>query len=144
MSFSYTVRNTPDSARFFDLRLVGEETIDGRAAYLVEQTPKPDAKPTDSNDSELLHYRMKHWIDKEDLVDARMEMEVIREGSRMKPGTLIEFKNMRNSDGTWLVQETHIRYDIKFFKLMGARGDQVTTMSDYHKFEATSRVVEDR
>jgi hypothetical protein len=110
---------------------------------VIEKTPKADAKPANSNEGELLHYRTKEWIDKEDLVTARSDMEVIREGSRMKPGTRIEFKNMRNSDGTWLLQETRIRYNIKFFKLMGAHGDQLTTMSDYHKFEATSRIVDD-
>ena len=140
-SFTYTVRNAPEAIRLFDVRLLSEETIDGRPTYLIEKSPKPDAKPANSNEAELLHYRTKEWIDKEDLVDARLEMEVIREGSRLKPGTLIQFKNTRDSDGTWLLQETHIRYDIKFFKVIGARGEQVSTMSDYRKFEVSSRVV---
>jgi hypothetical protein len=110
---------------------------------VVEKTPKPNAKPANSNEAELMHYRHKQWIDKEELVSRRMEMEVISQGSRMRPGTLIEFKARRNSEGTWLQEETRIRYDLKFFKLMGARGDQTTVFSDYHKFEATSRVVDD-
>jgi hypothetical protein len=142
-SFTYSVHTAPEAIRLFDVRLLGEETINGRPAYVVEKTPKPDAKPANSNEGELLHYKTKEWIDKEDLVTARSDMEVVRDGSRMKPGTLIQFKSMRNSEGTWLAQETRIRYDIKFFKLMGARGDQLTTMSDYRKFEATSRVVDD-
>ncbi len=110
---------------------------------MIEKLPKADAKPANSNEVELMHYRQKQWIDKEDLVGVRTEMEVIREGSRMKPGSRIEFTNARNAEGTWLLEETHIRYDIKFFKVMGARADQVSTMSDYHKFEATSRIVDD-
>ncbi len=142
-SFTYTVRSAPEANRLFDVRLLGEEAVNGRPAYVLEKTPKPDAKPANSNEGELLHYKTKEWLDKEELITARLEMEVIRDGSRMKPGTRIEFKNMRNAEGTWLLQETRIRYDIKFFKFMGARGDQVSTMSDYHKFEATSRVIDD-
>ncbi|MEO5922508.1 MAG: hypothetical protein ABIR70_01640 [Bryobacteraceae bacterium] len=142
-SFTYQVSFRPEQMYLFDARLVAEELVNGRPAYVIEATPKPDAKPATSNEAEVLHYKVKRWIDKADLVDSRASMEVVRKGSRMQPGTVVDAQVVRSADGTWLENELRIRYQIRFFKVAGARAEQTTTRSDFHKFEATSRLVDE-
>jgi hypothetical protein len=141
-SFSYSLHFGRESMHLFDVSYLGEETVNGRLAYIIEGVPKPTARPANDNEKELLHYRVKRWIDKQDLIDARIDLEVVSAGSRMQPGTLITTVLHRLDGGVWVVSETQIDYSLRFFKVAGARGKQVSTRTDFHKFEVSSRVVD--
>jgi hypothetical protein len=142
-SRGYYLNYSPDKMHLFDLRLLSEEVVNGRAVYVVEGTPKLTAKPKDSNEKELLHYRIRRWIDKEDLVEARLELHVISEGSRLKPGTTLQWGSFRTEDGVWLYNELHFSYDARVYKFVDIRGETEMTRSDFHKFEVSSRVVDE-
>ncbi len=60
----------------------------------------------------------------------------------MQPGTLISMMMRPLDDGVWVMSEMKIDYNIRFFKVAGTRGKAVTTHSDFHKFEVSSRIVD--
>jgi hypothetical protein len=144
LSFSYGVRRlTPErTVALFDLEFTGTEEVDGRAAYVVEGMPKAGAHPANANEKENLNYRQKIWIDQEDYMQSRGEMEVIGEHSRMQKGTLIESRNARNEAGVWLPKEFRFRFNLRILKMGVVRGDLSGTYSDYRKFQVDSEVVD--
>jgi hypothetical protein len=143
-SFSYGVRSlAPErTAALFDLEFKGTEEVDGRVAYVVEGMPKANAHPANANERENLNYRLKMWIDQEDCMRSRGEMEVIGEHSRMQKGSLIESSNARNETGVWLPKEFRFRFNLRILKMGTVRGDMRGTYSDYRKFRVDSEVVE--
>ena len=126
----------------YDLRYVGDETVDGRAAYIVEGMPKPGLRPATANDKELLNYKVRAWIDQQDYVAGRVELEVIGDHSRMQKGTIIDALDSRNDAGVWLSKEVHARFRLRLVKTVEVRGDTIETYSDYHRFQVDSRIVE--
>ncbi|MGH9646309.1 MAG: hypothetical protein ACRD4E_05770 [Bryobacteraceae bacterium] len=142
-TFNYGVQSLPPerTVALFDLQFKGEEEVDGRAAYVVEATPKANAHPANANEKENLNYRLKMWIDREDQVRSRGESEVIGEHSRMQKGSVIEAINARNEAGVWLPKETGFRFNLKILKMGNVRGDLRLTFSDYMKFQVDSQVV---
>ena len=144
-SFSFPYDKVAD---LDDLRYAGEETVAGRRAWVVEGYPKPGLRPAGDQEREALNYRMKTWIDQEDYMCSRLELEVITDHSRMQKGSVIRVENFKSNDGNdgndgvWLARQAAIDYDIRFFKLMGVRGSILSTYSDYHKFQVDSRIIE--
>jgi hypothetical protein len=116
--------------------------MDGRPAYVIAATPKPGARPENANEKENLNYRMKWWLDREDQVTSRSEMEVMSETSHMQKGSFIGVTSARNDIGVWLLKEFHMRYSLRFLKLANARGEVTQTYSDYQRFQADSRVID--
>ena len=126
----------------YDLQYVKDDVVDGRPAYVIEGLPKTGLKPADANGKELLNYRVKAWIDQQDHVASRVELEVIGEHSRMQKGTVFEVADMRNEAGVWLTKDVHIRYTLRIYKMVDVRGEVDETYSDYQRFQVDSGIVE--
>ena len=142
-SFSYSVRFRYDRMTdLYDLRYAGEELVDGRPAYVIEGLPKPGLRPRDAEDKETLNYGVKAWIDQQDLVHSRLQLTVITDDSRMRKGTMIDTISSRNEAGVWLAKELRFPYNLKFLKMIDARGELSATYSDYRKFQVDSRIVD--
>ena len=116
--------------------------MNGRPAYLIEATPKSAARPENANEKENLNYRTRTWIDREDQIASRGELEVITDNSRMQKGTILEWNCARNEAGVCLVKEFHFRFNLRFLKLAKVRGEVTQTYSDYKRFQVDSRLVE--
>ena len=143
-SLSYSLHSVPPERmlELYDLQFKGTEDVEGRAAYVIEGMPEPGAHAADANEKEHLNYRTKMWIDSEDYVVARREMEVIGEHSRMQKGSLIEAANFRNELGVWLPKRVRFRFDVRFLKMVNVRGDMMSEFSDYRRFQVDSQLVE--
>jgi hypothetical protein len=143
-SFSYSLGSLPPERfiELFDLELEGEEPADGRTAYLIVATPKAAARPENDNEKENLNYRIRIWIDRDDQIASRRELEVITDSSRMQKGSVIELGCARNDAGVCLIHQIHIRYHLRFLKLANIRGDVIQTFSDYRRFQVDSRFIE--
>jgi hypothetical protein len=143
LSFSYSfIFPYARAADIYDLQFRGEETVRGRRAYRVEGSPKPGFHPATDDEKEALNYQMNVWLDAEDLCFARVEMEVVGDHSRVKRGSLIQQDSARNEDGVWLPTAIAFRYNVRFFKMIGGRGEHTTTYSDYRKFQVDSRILD--
>ena len=143
LSFSYSLTFRYERMTdLFDLEYKGEEAVEGRTAYVVQGMPKPGVRPANDNEKELLNYRVRVWIDQEELTTPRIEFEVIGDHSRMQKGSMFDWSSERDEAGVWLLKELRIRYNIRFFKALAAHGEVTETYSDYKRFQVDSRLLE--
>lgn len=138
------IRELPDAYSF---RLVGEETISGKPAWVIAAEPRPDFHPRDLNARILAKVRGKIWVDKSEYQWVKMEGEILDTLSlglalfRLSPGGRLSFEQTRVNDEVWLPAHVYIRADarIAYVKKMHAEID--ITYLDYKKFQADSRIV---
>jgi hypothetical protein len=142
LSRTYTFSYVTGDDRFFDFRYAGEETLDGRPAYVLEGTPKSGLKPANDHEKQLLASRLKRWIDKEEFIESGFQLDVTGDGGDARPGSLVAARQQRTEDGTWLISELRVRFIFKPLRIATVRGEMVMTRSDYRKFTAESRIVE--
>lgn len=95
-----------EMVRAFNFRLVGEETVSGHAAYVLEATPKPDYKPVNRDAKVLTGMKGKLWVDKEQFHWAKVEAEVVRPVSfhfiaKVGPGTKFSLEETPVSGQIW-------------------------------------------
>src|SRR5579885_1826122 len=99
------LREVPDA---FDFRLLGEEMLHGRPAYVIEAAPKPGYRPRNSEARLFTKLRGKLWIDKAELQWVKGEAETtdtIAFGvflARLAPGSRLEFEQAKVNDEVWL------------------------------------------
>src|SRR6185437_10824406 len=80
----------------YDFRIVGEETLNGRAAYVISGEPRADFRPNLNAARVLPKLRPKLWIDKTEFQWLRMDADVIDTITwggfllRLHPGSHIE------------------------------------------------------
>ena len=137
------VQEIPDA---FDFRLLGEESVGGRAAFLIEATPKPGYKWREQKAKMLTKFKGKLWIDKAEYQWVKGDAETIDTITfgwflaRLSPGARVQFEATRVNDEVWLPR--HFLVDagarVIFKKLHTVMEG---TYSDYKKFQADSRVV---
>jgi hypothetical protein len=106
------VKEIPDAYNF---KLVGEESIDGRPAWVIEMTPRPGFTPVSPHAAMLAHIEGKLWIDKEDVQWAKAEAHVIDTISigwivaRIGPGARFTVEQTRVADGLWMPKHITIK-----------------------------------
>lgn len=134
----------PDAYHF---KLLGEETINGRKAWILDATPRAEYKPKNWRSAMLKKFKGKMWIDQTDFQWVRMEGEVIDTVSfglflaRLAKGSTIFFEQARVNDEVWTPKTIRINIDARVALFKRILGDQEITFSDFRKFQADSRIV---
>ena len=129
------IAEVPDA---FEFRLLGEETIDGRTAYILEAVPKPGYRSHTKYGKMFSKVRGKLWVDKQDFGWVKVEAVVTESFpmgffvARVQPGTHITFQQTRVADGIWLPKLVEVKADAKIFFVKNYRLREVITYSDYH------------
>jgi hypothetical protein len=132
-----------------DNRLVGEEELHGRKAWVIEYTPKKDHVPANQHEKDVFTTRTKVWIDQAENVELKSLMTVVGEGSIMKPGTTITMEFAKINDDAWLPASFifDVRLQIpKLLKLTTGLKDAVrqeTRYSNFRKFDVESTITSD-
>ena len=67
------MREIPDA---FDLRLLPDETLDGRAMWVIDATPKAGYKPKVKSAFFFPKVKMRFWIDRRDYQAVQAEIEI--------------------------------------------------------------------
>jgi hypothetical protein len=132
-----------DIPEAYNFRLLGEETVEGRPAWVVQMTSRPEFIPSAPHASMLEHIEGKLWIDKEDVRWAKAEAHVIDTISigwilaRIGPGARFSVQQTRVSSGLWMPRRLTIN-GMAHVMIVHARAlNEQLTYSDYH--EAGSR-----
>jgi hypothetical protein len=134
----------PDAYSF---RLVGEEAVSGKPAWIIEADPKTDFRPKDARSKILSKVKGKVWIEKSEYQWVKAEAEVLDTLSfglalfRLAPGGLLEFEQTRVNDEVWLPAHMLIRADARFAYVKKVRAEVEVNYRDYKKFQAESRMV---
>ena len=131
----------------YDFRIVGEETLNGRTAYVINGEPRPDFRPNLNAARVLPKLRPKLWIDKTEFQWLRMDADVIDTITwggfllRLHPGSHIEIEQTLVNNEVWLPLHAHIGFDARVALVKPIRLDIDAVFSDYKKFRAESKII---
>jgi hypothetical protein len=133
----------------FDNRVLGHQSINGRDTLVVESTPMVDAKPQSDREKTAFDWRETTWIDIEDLVPARYDLELVNRKNFLQKGTVysVEFTrlpvtqtgNSQLPPNVWLIHS-----DSGHFIFWPANSEVLhDDFYNYKRFQSDSRVLED-
>jgi len=139
-------------ATLFENRVLGHEQINGRDNLVIESVPKVNPDAVTSVERTALDWKETTWIDVDDLMPTRYEVELLHDRSYMLKGTTErrEFfrledtsdPNGRSTGAVWLW-----RFSEGHSRLKGSRGLLVIMFEDtsynFKKFKVDIRVDAD-
>jgi hypothetical protein len=127
--------------RIHDFRIVGRETLDGRAAILVTFSPRPGVEPVTRAGKVFKKFAGRAWIDEEDRQLARVEAELIDDFSigfgfiaKLKKGARAELLRRKINHEIWLPAEVRFAGNARLLLFRGLHIDTLSEYSDYKKF----------
>jgi len=121
----------------FDFRLVGEETVDGRPAYVLEATPHPGYHASGKYGKLLARVQGKLWVDKQDFGWVKVDGEVTQSFSmglfvaRVQRGSHILLEQICLGDAVWVPKRLEVRASAKILFLKSLELEKILTYSDY-------------
>jgi hypothetical protein len=131
----------------YDFRIIGEETLNGRSAYVLLGEPRQDFRPRLNAARVLPKLRPKLWIDKNSFQWLKLEADVIDTITwggflvRLHPGSHIGLEQTLVNDEVWLPLHVHISFDARVALIKAIRLDVDARFSDYKKFRADSKII---
>jgi hypothetical protein len=139
------IKELPDG---FDFRIVGEEQFNGVPAWVVEGTPHKGYKPKTRMAEFLTKVKGRIWISKIDYQGMKVEMETLDTISvggfllRLAKGGRIVVEQTRVNDELWMPKHVAVIASAHVVLVKGYHLDLDYTFSDYKKFQAESRIVD--
>ncbi len=139
------LNEVPDA---FDLRIVGEEQIDGMPVWIIEGTPHKGYKPKSKEVAYMSKMKGRICVSKSDYQPVKIEAETTETISigaflaRVQKGFRIHMEFTRVNDEVWLPRFFSIVGSARVLLVKGLHMDRETTYSNYKKFTAESRVIE--
>ena len=128
-----------------DFKLIGEENISGKPAWVISGEPRPDYRARDQLAKIVTKMRGKVWIDKSELQWVKVEAESIGTLSfglgllRISPGSILQFEQTRVNDEVWLPASAKIKANGRVALLKAVHADVDIRFQDYKKFQAQSQ-----
>ncbi len=138
------LREVPEA---FDFRLLGEETIRGRPAYVIEAAPKPGYHPHNGEARIFTKLRGKLWIDKAELQWVKGEAETtdtITFGvflARLAPGSRLEFEQAKVNDEVWLPHRISYAGSGRVALVKTVRAGGEILYGNYRKFQSDFEIT---
>jgi hypothetical protein len=132
----------------FDLRIAGEERVDGRDVWIVEGTPRRDYRAKSHEARLFLKFKGRLWIDKQDYVWVKAECEALENISfglvlaRLQKGARMTFEQARVNDEVWLPKRVTVDLAARLLLVKNIRAQVEFTYKDYRKFQSESRLVD--
>jgi hypothetical protein len=128
----------------FTFKLVGDEVIDGRPAYILDVTPRLGYEARSKRAKMFSNVAGRLWVDKEDFGWPKANGHVIEPFfigfvvARVQKDSQIEFTQTRVAEGVWLPKHVGINAHAKVLFVMSHDVDEVITFSDYQEAETAA------
>lgn len=133
----------------FDFRVLGEEPVSGKLAWILSVTPKPGYRAKSADAKMFAKLRGKVWIDKNEYHWVKAEGEAIDTLSfgfflfRVAPGATVSFEQTSVNGEVWLPSRISVRAEARIAILKKMRAEIDITYREYRKFRADSKIVTD-
>jgi hypothetical protein len=147
-------KNRAEERKFFtevpeayEFRLVGEELVSGKPAWIIGAEPKPGYQARDSRAKMFAKIHGKIWIDKGEYQWVRIEAETtdtISYGlvlARLWRGSTFRFEQRRVNDEVWLPSHLQIGMEGRLGLVKKMRAGLEINFANYKKFQTDSRVL---
>lgn len=131
----------------YDLRIEGQDKIDGLDVWVISARPKPGYQPKRRDARPLLKIKGRIWIDKAEYQWVRIEAETtgtITYGlflARLNPGAKLLFEQTRLNDEIWLPKFERVSGSGRLGLVKKIALEQDLTWSNYRKFQVESKIV---
>ncbi len=128
-----------DIPRAYNFRLEGQESVNGRPAWVIAMTPKAGFVPSAPHGSMLSHIEGRLWIDKQDVQWAKAEshvMEPISMGwilARIEQGTRFTLEQTRVAEGLWMPRRLTVEGAALVMMVHAKPIHEEVTWSGYHR-----------
>jgi hypothetical protein len=127
-----------EMTRAFDYKLVGQETVQGRACWVLDATPKPGYVPVNRDARVLTGMKGKLWIDKQDVQWVKVAAEVVQPVSfyavaTVGPGTRFELEQRPVGDGIWLPAHFGVKVNSTVLAVFSHNSLDDETYSNYRR-----------
>ncbi len=138
------VKEVPNA---FNFSIVGEETLDGKPAWVIQADPKVGFKPNSFQARMLPNLRGKFWIDKQGMQIMRLEAEVLDTISiglflaRLSKGTRFSVELGLINNELWVPTKLRMDLDARLALLKHLHGSNEIIFSGYRKFSTDSKIV---
>lgn len=139
------IREVPDA---YDFKLLGEEPVNGRAAWIIDAEPRPDFRPKVPRADILSKFRGRMWIDQAEYQLVRMECESIDTVSfgfviaRLQKGARVKFELAQVNGEVWLPKYFTVKFDARLGLLRSFRREVEQNNWGFRRFQTDSRLVE--
>src|SRR4029077_19313720 len=126
-----------DVLEAFDFRLVGEEIVGGRPAYVLQATPHPGYRAHGKYAKMFSRVEGKLWVDKQDFGWIKVDGEVTQSFTmglfvaRVERGSHIILEQTSVGDAVWVPKRIEIRATARILFLKNLDIDRILTYSDY-------------
>ena len=128
------IREVPDG---FDFRLIGEEVVSGRQAYVLRATPHAGYRAHGKYGKMMSQVEGRLWVDKQDFGWVKVDGEVTQPFSmglflaRVLRGSHITMEQARVCDGIWMPTRIEVRASAKILFVKSYDINRILTYSDY-------------
>jgi hypothetical protein len=126
-----------DILEAFDFRLIGEEEVDGRQAYVLQATPHPGYQAHGKFGKMFSKVEGKLWVDKRDFGWIKVDGQVTQSFSmglfvaRVQRGSHIILEQTCVGDGVWVPKRLEVRASARILFLKSLDIDKILTYSEY-------------
>lgn len=126
-----------DVTEAFDFRLIGEEIVDGRAAYVLQATPHPGYHARGKYGKMFSKVEGKLWVDKQDFGWIKVDGQVTQSFSmglfvaRVQRGSHIILEQTCVGDAVWVPKRLEVRASARILFLKSLGIERILTYSDY-------------
>jgi hypothetical protein len=138
------LREIPEA---FNLRLAGEERMEGRDVYVIDATPRPGYRGKDRISRNFPKLKGRLWIDRETYEWVKVEAEVLDTVTygfilvRVQPGTKLTIEQSRINGEIWLPKRFEANGVVRLGLIRKLRLQYLMDFLNYRKFQTESRVV---
>ena len=128
----------------FNFRLIGEEVVDGRPAYVLQATPHPGYHAHGKYGKFLSNVEGKLWIDKQDFGWIKVDGQVTQSFSigllvaRVQRGSHIILEQICVGDSVWVPKRLELRASARILFLKTLDIERILTYSEYRPSEDNS------
>src|SRR5947199_7772584 len=123
------LKEVPDA---FNLKLAGDDTIDGVAAWVIEATPKPVYRPHSNATQYFPKVKGRLWITKQEYEVVKIDIESLDTISfggfliRMAKGSHIFVEAARVNNEVWLPKSAILKGSVRIALIKVLRGEIVS------------------
>ena len=127
-----------DLLEAFDFRLIGEEIVGGRPAYVLKATPHPGYHPRGKYGKLFSKVEGKLWVNKQDFGWVKVDGEVTQSFSigllvaRVQRGSHIIMEQTCVGDAVWVPKRLEMKASARILLLKSLDLERILTYSDYH------------
>jgi hypothetical protein len=131
----------------FNFKVIGEEPVSGKPAWIISVNPKPGYRPKESDAKMFTKLRGKVWISKDEYHWVKAQGEAIDTLSfgfflfRVAPGATVSFEQTSVNGEVWLPSRISVRADARIALLKKMKAEIDITYREYRKFQADSKIV---